>query len=105
MMNRAMMALFPIMLLLGSCANKKENVITPAQRQARLDSVLKLQHAEIREMEAQALRDRLSIEVKEKTDSIMAERQKSRVVNIPVPQEVVVPADTNSKPIDTTLKQ
>lgn len=104
-MNRAMMALFPLILLLGSCANKKENVLTPAQRQARLDSVIKLQQTEIREMEAQALRDRLSIEVKEKTDSIMAERQKGRLAINPVPQEVVVPADTNSNPIDTTQNQ
>jgi hypothetical protein len=65
--------------LLWSCTDKKKVLLTPAQKQARLDSILSIQQQEIIEMEAELLRDRMSIEVKEKTDSILAARSKNSV--------------------------
>lgn len=66
--------LFGSIVLLSACANKKQSKLSPAQSKARLDSLLKVQEQEIKLMEKESLRDRMSIELKQKTDSILNAR-------------------------------
>jgi hypothetical protein len=61
----------PLILLLA-CNAKKVSILTPKQQMAKVDSIVRAQQKWIREQEQESLRDRLSIEVKERTDSILA---------------------------------
>lgn len=89
--------------LLLSCTDKKSMILSPAQKQARVDSMFRVQQQEIVDMEAELLRDRMSIEVKEKTDSILAVRVKNFAqlpVSLPV-TDSTMHSDTLTVPKDT----
>ncbi|MBL7712761.1 MAG: hypothetical protein JNL13_09865 [Chitinophagaceae bacterium] len=78
-------------------------MLSPAQKQARADSLFRIQQQEIIEMEAELLRDRMSIEVKEKTDSILAGRVRNFAqlpVSLPV-TDSTKHSDTLAVPKDT----
>lgn len=99
-MNRWMMYVLSCCMCITACTNNKVSVLSPAQKKAMADSAFKAQIAEITQMEQESLRDRMSIEVKEKTDSILAARRKT---NMPAPVHSSVPAPDTLKPVkDTT---
>jgi len=78
-------------------------MLSPAQKQARLDSMFRIQQEEIMDMEAELLRDRMSIEVKEKSDSILALRTKNSAqlpVSLPL-TDSIRHSDTLAVPKDT----
>lgn len=98
----------PLLLLLA-CNNKKAIELTPQQQLAKVDSIVKQQQKWIKEQESERLRDRISIEVKEKTDSILASYKAAAPT--PMPQAPPqTPTDTLSSgqvialPIDSTQK-
>jgi hypothetical protein len=72
-----------LLLTLSACANEKVSVLTPAQQMAKVDSIVKAQQKILQEEEKEFLRDRMSIEVKVKTDSIL-EASKSNAAMAPL---------------------
>lgn len=102
-MKNWIIALLPCFLMMYSCTEEKVSKLTPAQRRAKIDSVVRVQQKEMEEMEAERLKDRMSIELKEKTDSILAERNKKSVPAIPVKQDTR--AGTPENTADTNQKQ
>lgn len=96
-MNKRVISVLSLALLASSCADKV-SVLTPAQRKARIDSLVKQREEELKSFEQERLLDRRSIEVKEKTDSILAERFSNR----PVPAPVILQDSLLQQP-DTAL--
>lgn len=88
------------LLILIACNSKKENVLTPKQQLAKVDSIVREQQRWIKEQEKERLRDRMSIEVKEKTDSILAKykAQSTPVVASPQPDTVAKQNEISSQP-------
>lgn len=86
---------FPLILLL-SCNNEKVSILTPKQQLAKVDSIVNAQQKWIREQEQESLRDRLSIEVKERTDSILASYkvQNKQLVDTAVADTIITHQDT-----------
>jgi hypothetical protein len=80
-----------LLLTLSACANEKLNVLTPAQQMAKIDSIVKAQQKLLQEEEKEFLRDRMSIEVKVKTDSILAATKSNAAAT---PLDVLPPQDT-----------
>lgn len=87
-----------LLLTLSACANEKVSVLTPAQQMAKVDSIVKAQQKLIKEEESEYLRDRMSIEVKVKTDSILAATKSNAA---PTPVNVLPTTDTAIAAKDT----
>lgn len=87
-----------LLLTLSACANEKVSVLTHAQQMAKVDSIVKAQQKLIKEEESEYLRDRLSIEVKVKTDSILAATKSNAA---PAPVNVLPTTDTAIAAKDT----
>lgn len=80
-------------------------ILSPAQKQARMDSLFRIQQQEIVAMEAELLRDRMSIEVKEKSDSILAARaKKSAQLPVSLPVTDSLSRSDTLAPVKDTLK-
>lgn len=92
--------------LLAGCTDKKVAPLTYEQQQAVLDSTVQAKIAEIKRMEAERLRDRMSIEVKVIVDSLEAKRHREHPIQVAAPEQE--PADSNmveiSSPIDSSVK-
>ena len=88
-----------LLITLSACANEKVSVLTHAQQMAKVDSIVKAQQKLIKEEESEYLRDRLSIEVKVKTDSILeATKSKTAPSNVlPTTDTAIAGKDTISK--------
>ena len=67
-----------------ACKNEKATRLTAAQQQAKLDSTIKMMQEEIRISEEENLRDRKSIELKIRVDSILKAKEKIA----PKPKEI-----------------
>ena len=92
-----------LLITLSACANEKVSVLTHAQQMAKVDSIVKAQQKLIKEEESEYLRDRLSIEVKVKTDSILeATKSKTAPSNVlPTTDTAIAGKDTISKAQDS----
>lgn len=93
-----------LLLTLSACANEKVSVLTPAQQMAKVDSIVKAQQKLIKEEEREFLRDRMSIEVKVKTDSILeATKPKAAALNVlPATDTAIAVADSSLTAQDST---
>ena len=69
---------FFLLLVLSACSSNKSANISPARQKAILDSLIRVEQKEIEAFEKERLRDRMSIEVKVKADSILAEHEQQR---------------------------
>lgn len=93
------------LLLFWACNNKKAIELTPKQQLAKVDSIVKAQQKWIKEQESERLRDRISIEVKEKTDSILASYKAAAPAPIaPAPTDTVATAKDIAPQTDSTQK-
>lgn len=93
-----------LLLTLSACANEKVSVLSHAQQMAKVDSIVKAQQKLIKEEEREFLRDRMSIEVKVKTDSILeATKSKTAPSNVlPTTDTAIAAKDTISIAQDST---
>lgn len=104
-MNRIIGSFLLLMILALSCTTEKVAKLTPAQQQAKLDSFVAAQQQLIKLQEEEYRRDRLSIEVKEKADSILAIARRNldslaRNTTLPIQDTITtLPIDTAQSPV------
>jgi hypothetical protein len=91
---------FSCLILLAACTEKKEPILSPAQQKARIDSIVTAEHQELIKLEQERLKDRMSIELREKVDSIL-ESNRPKIV-APIPPSVPI-ADSITPKIDTNI--
>ncbi|MGC4079391.1 MAG: hypothetical protein QM702_20585 [Rubrivivax sp.] len=94
MKNSALVfVLIPLVCI--ACNPQKAAPMSEARKQQIIDSIVRAREQEIREMEEENLRDRMSIELKVKADSLLALRHSS--VRSFVPKKDTVRVDTAFK--------
>lgn len=84
--------------IVASCSEKKAPLMSIAQQNAIVDSIVKAERKELMILEQERLKDRMSIELKERVDSILNERQPI------VPNILMIPNSdtaTFTEPTDT----
>ncbi|GAA4452383.1 hypothetical protein [Rurimicrobium arvi] len=104
MKNSALAFVF-IPLVCIACNPQKAAPMSEARKQQIIDSIVRAREQEIREIEEENLRDRMSIELKVKADSLLALRHPA--IRPVVPKKDTVRVDTASQAAlsDTTGKQ
>jgi hypothetical protein len=66
-----------LIILIQACSASNKTKMSPDQEQQVIDSLIKLKHQELMIKEQELLRDRLSIEVPQRVDSLLGKSKKS----------------------------